>query len=164
MAAEEVARRRGADFYRTPIGEINVVTRMKEVGSPIGGEGNGGVILPALHYGRDSLVGMALVLQAVAEAGTPVSIMMKSFPRYAIVKRKVTLEADVDSVGLRTLLEKEFEGAKFNLDDGVRIDLEGGWLHVRKSGTEPVLRLISEAATREEAERMVSAALKLLRE
>jgi phosphomannomutase len=162
MAAEDVARRHGADFYRTPIGEINVVTRMKEVGSPIGGEGNGGVILPAIHYGRDSLVGMALVLQNLAEAGGTLSSLMKKFPRYAIFKEKVSLETDLDPERLRTMMEGEFAGGRFNLDDGVRVELEGSWLHVRKSGTEPVVRLISEAATREEAERLVSRATRLL--
>jgi phosphomannomutase len=164
MALEDIARRHGVDLHRTPIGEINVVTEMKRVGSPIGGEGNGGVILPALHYGRDSLVGMALVLQALAGSGGPLSNMMKKYPRYAILKKKVDQESDLDSEGLYRLLKKEFTGAEFNLDDGVRIQLEGAWLHVRRSGTEPVLRLISEAGTREEAERLVSSALKLIHE
>jgi phosphomannomutase len=161
MAVEEVARRHHIDFYRTPVGEINVVTRMKEVGAPIGGEGNGGVILPALHYGRDSLVGMALVLQALAEAACPLSRLMKNYPGYVILKRKLDLEADLDSDRLRTELEKEFAGARLNLDDGVRVELDGAWLHVRRSGTEPILRLISEAATPAEAERLISKALKL---
>ena len=162
MATEEVARMHGADFYRTPIGEINVVTKMKEVGSPIGGEGNGGVILPAIHYGRDSLVGMALVLQHLAETGGTLSRLMKKFPKYDIFKKKISLETDLDSDRLRTIMKDEFAGGRFNLDDGVRVELEGSWLHVRKSGTEPVVRLIGEAATREEAERLVSRAVRLL--
>jgi len=162
MAAEKVARMHGADFYRTPIGEINVVTKMKEVRSPIGGEGNGGVILPAIHYGRDSLVGMALVLQSLAETGGTLSSLMKKFPRYDIFKEKISLETDLDVDRLRTIMKDEFAGGRFNLDDGVRVELEDSWLHVRKSGTEPVVRLISEAATREEAERLVSRAARLL--
>jgi phosphomannomutase len=162
MAAEDVARKHGVDFYRTPIGEINVVTKMKEVASPIGGEGNGGVILPALHYGRDSLVAMALVLQSLAETSGPFSSLMKKFARYDILKRKIHLKTDLDSARLRSMMEREFAGARFNFDDGVRVELGGVWLHVRKSGTEPVVRLISEAPTREEAERLVSRAAGLL--
>jgi phosphomannomutase len=162
MAVDEVARRHGVDLHRTPIGEINVVTKMKEVGSSVGGEGNGGVILPALHYGRDSLVGMALALQSLAEAGVPLSRLMKKFPRYAIFKEKLRLESEPDTDSLRTMMEGEFAGGRFNLDDGVRVELKGSWLHVRRSGTEPVVRLISEAPTREEAERLVSRAARLL--
>jgi phosphomannomutase len=162
MATEEVARRHGADFYRTPIGEISVVTKMKEVGSPIGGEGNGGIILPAVHYGRDSLVGMALVLQSLAEAGGTLSSLMKKFPQYDMFKEKIHLETDLDPDRLRAAMEGEFAGGRFNLDDGVRVEMEGSWLHVRKSGTEPVVRLISEAATMEEAKGLVSRATRLL--
>ena len=162
MAVEEVARRHGADFYRTPIGEINVVTRMKEVKSPIGGEGNGGVILPAVHYGRDSLVGMALVLQSLSEAGGTLSSLMNKFSRYDMIKEKIRLEAHLDLDRLKAAMEDEFAGGRFNLDDGIRVEVEGGWLHVRKSGTEPVVRLISEAATTDEAERLVSRATRLL--
>lgn len=161
MAMEDVARKHHADFHRAPIGEINVVTRMKEVSSPIGGEGNGGVILPALHYGRDSLVGICLVLQALARSGGPVSTLVKKFPRYAIIKKKVALEGDLDSDRLRAMLKSEFPDAVMNLEDGVRVEMEGAWLHVRRSGTEPVLRVIGEAATGAEAENLVSRALKL---
>ncbi len=161
-AVEDVARSRGVAFYRTPIGEINVVNRMKEVSSPIGGEGNGGVILPALHYGRDAMVGMALVLTILARSGRPVSGLLEKFPKYAIFKRKVSLEEDLDMDSLRPVLEEEFRGGAFNYDDGIRVDLDEGWLHVRKSGTEPVIRLISETRSLEESKGLVERTLALL--
>jgi len=154
-AVGDVARSHGVDFHRTPIGEINVVNRMKDVESPIGGEGNGGVILPALHYGRDAMVGMALVLQALARNGRPVSGLLAKYPKYAIFKKKVSLEEDLDVDGLKSILKEEFPGGAFNYDDGIRVDLDQGWLHVRKSGTEPVIRLISETRSLEEAQDLV---------
>jgi phosphomannomutase len=162
MAVEEVARRHGVGFFRTPIGEINVVEKMKEVDSTIGGEGNGGVILPALHFGRDALVGMALVLESLAQDGTTLSELVNRFPRYDIIKQKVRLVDRLDFESLRASLEGEFAGAEFNLDDGIRIDLGDMWLHVRKSGTEPVVRLISEAGGREKAQNLIARALSLL--
>jgi len=161
-AVEDVARSHGVEFHRTPIGEINVVNRMKEVESPIGGEGNGGVILPALHYGRDAMVGMALVLQALARNGRPVSGLLAKFPKYAIFKKKVSLEEDLDIDGLKPILKEEFPGGVFNYDDGIRVDLDQGWLHVRKSGTEPVIRLISETSSLEEAQGLVQRVLERL--
>jgi phosphomannomutase len=159
MAVADVARKHGVEFQMSPIGEINVVERMRAVGSIIGGEGNGGVILPAVHYGRDSLVGMALVLEAMAEHDGPVSAMMENFPRYCMFKEKVRLGRETDYGLLKGRLEKEFPKAGINLDDGVRLDLEGSWVHVRKSGTEPVLRIIAEAGSREEARGLVDRAL-----
>jgi phosphomannomutase len=161
-AVSDVAESHGVDFHRTPIGEINVVNRMKEVGSPIGGEGNGGVILPALHYGRDAMVGMALVLQALASRGRPLSGLLAKYPKYAIFKKKVSLGAGHDMDGLRSMIEKEFPGGAFNYDDGIRVDLDQGWIHVRKSGTEPVIRLISETRSLEEAEGLVRKVLERL--
>ncbi len=161
-AVGDIARSHGVEFHRTPIGEINVVNRMKDVESPIGGEGNGGVILPALHYGRDAMVGMALVLQALARNGRPVSGLLAKYPKYAIFKKKVSLEEDLDIDGLKSILKEEFPGGAFNYEDGIRVDLSQGWLHVRKSGTEPVIRLISEARSLEEAQAMVHRVLERL--
>ena len=158
-AVGDVAESHGVEFHRTPIGEINVVNRMKEVKSPIGGEGNGGVILPALHYGRDAMVGMALVLQALARTGRSVSRLLAKYPEYAIFKKKVSLEEDLDVDGLKSVLKEEFPGGSFNYDDGIRVDLDQGWIHVRKSGTEPVIRLISETRSLEEAQDLVQRVL-----
>jgi phosphomannomutase len=154
-AVDDVAARHGAEVVRAPIGEINVVERMKKVGSPIGGEGNGGVILPALHYGRDSLVGIALVLQLLAQRKENLSQVMTLFPQYVIVKTKAPLEDIADIGSLRPHLESEFRGATVNDDDGLRFDLGDTWVHVRKSGTEPVVRIIAEAADGERARALV---------
>jgi phosphomannomutase len=163
MAMEDVTRRHGTELVRAPIGEINVVEKMKAVSSVIGGEGNGGVILPALHYGRDALVGMSLVLEALLESGTTLSAMMKDYPRYDIVKYKIAIEEVVQLEALVAALEREFAGASFNFDDGLRIDLGRSWLHVRRSGTEPVIRLISEAADRRGSQGLIDRALEVIK-
>lgn len=154
-AVGDVAERHGAQLLRAPIGEINVVGKMKEVGSPIGGEGNGGIILPALHYGRDALVGIALILQLLAERKEKLSQVMTLLPRYVIVKTKAPLDDIADVGSLRSRLEAELEGATVNDDDGLRFDLSGGWVHIRKSGTEPVVRIIAEAGDEAAAQALI---------
>ncbi len=155
-AADDVARRHGAGLVRSAIGEINVVEKMKEVGAAVGGEGNGGVIYGALHYGRDSLVGIALVLTLLAERRQNLSEVMTLFPRYVIVKDKAPLEEVTDVGSLRTRLGAEFEGALVNDEDGLRFDLDDGWVHIRKSGTEPVVRIIAEARDAEGARALIA--------
>lgn len=154
-AVADIAARHGARVLRTPIGEINVVEKMKEVGSPIGGEGNGGIIFPALHYGRDSLVGIALILQLLAGREEKLSEVMTLYPHYVIVKTKAPLDDIADISSLKPRLEHEFEGATVNEVDGLRFDLDHGWVHLRKSGTEPVLRIIAEAGSEEDAQALV---------
>ena len=162
-AVEDVAARHGAEVLRAPIGEINVVERMKEAGSPIGGEGNGGIILPALHYGRDSMVGIALVLGLLAGRKEKLSRLMTLFPRYVIVKSKAPLEDIADIGSMRPRLESEFEGASVNDEDGLRFDLGEGWVHIRESGTEPVVRIIAEGRSEEEAEALVERCARAMR-
>ncbi len=162
-AADDVARRHGAGLVRAPIGEINVVEKMKEAGSPIGGEGNGGIILPALHYGRDSMVGIALVLQLLAERKEKLSQVMTLFPQYVIVKIKAPLHDIADIGSLRPRLQSEFKGATVNDDDGLRFDLSEGWVHIRKSGTEPVMRIIAEARDEEGAEALIRRCTRAIR-
>ena len=154
-AVDDVAGRHGAKVIRAPIGEINVVEKMKEAESPIGGEGNGGIILPALHYGRDSMVGIALVLQLLAERKEKLSQVMTLFPQYVIVKTKAPLKDIADIGSLRPRLETEFDGATVNDDDGLRFDLGDGWVHIRKSGTEPVVRIIAEGGDEEGAQALI---------
>ncbi|HVP57568.1 MAG TPA: phosphoglucosamine mutase [bacterium] len=162
MVVEDVAKRHGVPCYRSPIGEINVVSKMKQVGSPIGGEGNGGVILPEIHYGRDALVGTALVLQAVAASGTRLSQMMVKYPKYVIVKEKVSSGSEPGSQEFADRVRGLFPGSQLNLDDGLRVDLGGRWLHIRRSGTEPVIRLIAEAAGIDEARALIAKGRSLL--
>jgi phosphomannomutase len=152
-AVDEVARIYNAKVYRSPVGEINVVKKMKEVKAIIGGEGSGGVILPDVHYGRDSLVGIALILQNLVEFGGKISEFKKTLPSFEIFKTKF----EISNLNPDELLEKAkqiFKNADINTDDGVRIDLEDGWLHIRKSNTEPILRIIAEARTKEKARQL----------
>lgn len=151
-AVEDVAKRRGVECWRTPVGEANVVKKMKEVGAAIGGEGSGGVIYPGLHYGRDALVGSAFALQRLVEFGGTLSEYKASLPQYRIAKRTFPIgDADPDAA-LAKIAEK-FAGERLRLEDGVRVDFEESWVHFRKSNTEPILRLVAEARTDEEAER-----------
>ena len=154
---DDIAERFGATVYRTPVGEINVAKKMKQVGAIIGGEGSGGVIFPDIHTGRDSLVAVALALSNLATSGTTMLEKKHSLPQYAIVKSKIDL---VDSEQVRLVLaevsSKMSSSAKsINEEDGIRFDFENSWLHVRPSNTEPIIRLIAEAPTLEEAEDIV---------
>lgn len=143
---EDIAREYGCQVERTPVGEIHVGHRLVEVGGVIGGEGNGGVIVPDLHLGRDALLAIALVLQLLAEREASVTEVVDELPRYAMAKHKVTVEREkmdwiIDELG------REFEGRRVNRLDGLRIDEEDHWLHIRKSNTEPIIRVIVEART-----------------
>ena len=152
-AVDEVAKVYSAKVFRSPVGEINVVKKMKETKAIIGGEGSGGVILPDVHYGRDSLVGIALILQNLVEFGGKISEFRKTLPSFEIFKTKF----EISNLNPDEILEKAkqiFENANINTDDGVRIDLEDGWIHIRKSNTEPILRIISEARTKEKAKEL----------
>lgn len=156
-AVEDIAASYGAAVYRTPVGEINVVKKMRAIGAVIGGEGSGGVILPAVHAGRDAVVGIALILQLVAEFGGPVSALKASLPSYHIAKGKVELTNSLPDAALRRVVEAYRNKASINTEDGVRIDFADAWVHLRKSNTEPIVRVIAEARTMEKAQEMVSA-------
>jgi phosphomannomutase len=154
-AAEDIARKHGAHLLRTPVGEINVARAMKSAGALIGGEGSGGVILPAVHLGRDAMVGTGLIFQALAEAGTTLSQLKATLPQYAIAKGKITLTSGSPDRALATLRERHAATGRMNTDDGVRIDCDDYWVHFRKSNTEPIVRVIAEARTMEQARRVV---------
>jgi phosphomannomutase len=149
-AVDDVARKYGAGVVRTPVGEINVVKRMLEISAPIGGEGSGGVILTAIHAGRDSLVGIALALNRLAALQVTASEYRASLPAYVIHKAKYPLGV-VTASQLLSRVAQEFAGERINRDDGVRIDFAEGWVHLRTSNTEPILRLIAEGPSREVA-------------
>jgi phosphomannomutase len=162
-AVEDVAARYGARVERTPVGEINVARAMKENGAVIGGEGSGGVILPALHYGRDSLAGIIITLQNLLEHGGTLSTLRRDLPGYEIVKKKGELP---EGVGAKELLERiarqESAGARVTVTDGVKLDYESSWVHLRASNTEPIVRVIAEAKSREEAENLADRFLRML--
>jgi len=152
-AIDDVAARHGESVYRSAVGEINVVERMRDVEAILGGEGNGGVILPDLHYGRDALVGTALVLQHLAETGASLSALHDDLPHYAMVKDKRDLpEVEVDAV-LREMAERYAE-EDLSTIDGLKINFSDRWVHMRPSNTEPILRVYAEAPSEEEAQNL----------
>lgn len=151
-AVDDVANEYGCKVFRAPVGEANVVKKMKEVNAVIGGEGSGGVIVPNVNFGRDALVGTVLTLQHLAKVKVKMSTLKKKLPQYFIVKKKIEIgSANPDEI-LKKMVEK-YKSAKINLEDGLRIDLEDHWVHLRKSNTEPIIRCIVEAKSKEEAEK-----------
>ncbi|MGH7679320.1 MAG: phosphoglucosamine mutase, partial [Gemmatimonadaceae bacterium] len=154
---EDAVTRAGSKLTLAPVGEINVAVRMRELKAVVGGEGNGGVILPELHLGRDAPVGIALVLQLLVEAGKPVSAIAAELPRYAIVKDKLDRpRSSLESV--YSALQQAFPDAEVDTQDGLRLAWNDRWLHVRPSGTEPIVRVIAEAPSLQEARELVKRA------
>ena len=129
-----------------------MVKKMKEINAVIGGEGNGGVIYPALHYGRDALAGIALFLTFLAKTGFTVSGLRKKYPAYFMSKNKIELSADIDPEKIFAKLEAKYRGERIDTRDGLKIDFADGWLHLRKSNTEPIIRIYAEATSPELAE------------
>lgn len=151
-ALRDVTASHGCTYTAAAVGEVNVVTKMKETGAVIGGEGNGGVIYPASHYGRDALVGVALFLTLLAKSGKKVTELKKTYPAYSISKNKIELTPDIDVYALLVAVKEKFAGEQITDIDGVKIDFEDSWVHLRKSNTEPIIRIYSEAATTEKAD------------
>ncbi len=152
-AVDDVAEAYGQKVFRSPVGEANVVIKMKEVNAIIGGEGSGGVIYPELHYGRDALVGIAITLQHLLEFGGTLSELKKSLPSYFIAKKKIALEKVQPDEIINMLIQK-FKEEKINTDDGLRIDFPDHWVHFRKSNTEPIIRIITEAKGKKTSEEL----------
>jgi len=146
-AVDDIARAYGARVIRTPVGEINVAKRMKSVGAAIGGEGSGGVILPDVHLGRDAIVGIGLILQLLAESGTTLSGLKAGMPQYSIAKGKMDLGAMAPDIVLSRVRDAHARDGRINTDDGLKIDFDDEWVHLRKSNTEPIVRIIAESAT-----------------
>lgn len=153
-ALRDVTRAHGCQYTAAAVGEVNVVTKMKETGAVIGGEGNGGVIYPEAHYGRDALVGVALFLSLLAHKGKKVSELKAEYPPYEISKNKIELKPGMDVDAILATVKKQFEGEEITDIDGVKIDFEDGWVHLRKSNTEPIIRIYSEAKDAAEADRL----------
>src|SRR5262249_41125622 len=143
-AMDDICGKHGVPLHRTAVGEVNVVERMLRVGAVVGGEGNGGVILPALHPGRDAVGGMALILHSVADSGATLSQRHASLPAYHMVKRSQPLARPVTDTELAELARAEF-GGPLDTQDGVKVTLADGWVHVRRSNTEPIVRAIAES-------------------
>ncbi|MEG2849754.1 MAG: phosphoglucosamine mutase, partial [Bacteroidales bacterium] len=155
-ALRDVTESKGEKYYSAAVGEVNVTTKMKEVGAVIGGEGNGGVIFPELHYGRDAYIGIALFLSNLATKGVTASQLRASYPPYFISKNKIELsdKALIDKI-LLTIKEK-YSNERVTDIDGVKIDFDAKktWVHLRKSNTEPIIRIYSEAATEQAADKL----------
>ncbi len=163
-ALRDVTEGHGQTYYPAAVGEVNVVNAMKAYDCVIGGEGNGGIIYPELHYGRDALVGIALFLTQLAESGMECSVLRKCYPDYFISKNKITLPEGADADQLLAAFEKAHAGDDINTVDGVKVDMPEGWVHLRKSNTEPIIRLYAEAGSREEAERIAGEAMQTINE
>ncbi|MBR4268460.1 MAG: phosphoglucosamine mutase [Prevotella sp.] len=156
-ALRDVTEKHGGTYSAAAVGEVNVTTKMREVGAVIGGEGNGGVIYPESHYGRDALVGIALFLSSLAQKGCKVSELRKTFPEYFIAKNRIDLTADTDVDAILAKVKEMYNAqsdAQVNDIDGVKIDFANKWVHLRKSNTEPIIRVYSEAHTMDEADEL----------
>jgi len=153
-ALSDVTLKYGKTYYASAVGEVNVVNKMKEVDAVIGGEGNGGVIYPGLHYGRDALVGIAFVLNLLADKDISLSALRKTYKDYEIRKHKIQLSEGMDLKSIFDSLQDKYAKEQLNLEDGLKIDMENGWVHLRKSNTEPILRVYSESTSAEQADQL----------
>ncbi len=150
-ALKDITEKYGKEYFASAVGEVNVVAEMKRVGAVIGGEGNGGVIYPALHYGRDAIAGIALFLTSLALKGVKISGLRTGYPEYYICKNKLELASEVDFDEIIDVLKCEYSRERLTETDGLRIDFTDGWIHLRKSNTEPIVRIYSEGDDKESA-------------
>ncbi|RXJ45608.1 phosphoglucosamine mutase [Gelidibacter gilvus] len=151
-ALRDVTEKHGGSYEASAVGEVNVVELMKKNNAIIGGEGNGGIIYPELHYGRDALVGVALFLSLLAEKEMTTSALRATYPNYYMGKKKIDLAAGMDVDGILKTMEERYQNEKLTTIDGVKIDFEKSWVHLRKSNTEPIIRIYTEALSQEEAD------------
>ena len=145
-ALKDITLKHGGQYYPSAVGEVNVVTRMKEVNAVIGGEGNGGIILPALHYGRDALVGIALFLTHLAKAQKSIKQLRRTYPDYFISKNKLELEPGVDVKEVFEKIKTKYKSHPVNTEDGLKIEFDNDWVHLRTSNTEPIIRIYAESS------------------
>ena len=153
-ALRDVTEKLGGEYFASAVGEVNVVEMMKEKNAIIGGEGNGGIIYPELHYGRDALVGIALFLTYLAKKDMKVSELRKSYPNYVISKNKIQLSPDIDVDKILSEIKDIYKNQKLNTIDGVKIEFNDEWVHLRKSNTEPIIRIYSESSTAKRANKL----------
>lgn len=151
-ALKDITLKNECEYYASAVGEVNVVSMMKEKEAIFGGEGNGGVILPELHYGRDALVGIALFLSQLAQFGKSISVLRSKYPNYHLSKNKIQLESEIDIDNIFKLIIKKYKKYPVNTIDGVKIEFDENWVHLRKSNTEPVIRIYSESSSENTAE------------
>jgi phosphomannomutase len=143
-ALRDVTEASGGQYNAAAVGEVNVVNKMKETNAIIGGEGNGGVIYPESHYGRDALVGIALFLTHLAKSGKSISVLRSTYPNYFISKNKITLTPEMDIDSLLRKVEEKYKNQPYSTIDGLKIEFDKQWVHLRRSNTEPIIRIYSE--------------------
>ena len=154
MALRDVTLKHGGSYHPAAVGEVNVVRRMKEVDAVIGGEGNGGIIVPDLHYGRDALIGIALLLSHLAVSGKTLGALRAGYPQYHIDKNKIELDPSIRLSEVFSRIRDIYAARPMNTEDGLRIEFEGEWVHLRASNTEPIIRVIAESGSPEAAKRL----------
>ena len=154
-ALRDVTEKYGQSYFASAVGEVNVVNKMKECNAVIGGEGNGGVIYPESHYGRDAIVGIGLFLSLLVEKRMKVSELLSTYPKYYMVKEKINLSKEINVDNILKNLASKYSDENINEIDGLKIDFKESWVHLRKSNTEPIIRIYSEAMTENEANRLV---------
>lgn len=162
-ALKDLTVNHGGQYFAAAVGEVNVVEKMKECSAIIGGEGNGGVIYPACHYGRDALVGIALFLSSLAKKGIKVSELRQSYPAYFMSKQRIDLEAGTNPDKILEKMKEVFSGEEINTIDGVKIDFPDKWVHLRKSNTEPIIRIYTEAHSQNEADELANEMVKKIK-
>lgn len=158
----DIAARYGQEYQASAVGEVNVVAKMKQIGAVIGGEGNGGIIDPQLHYGRDSLIGLALVLSHLATSGKTINELRDGYPHYEMIKDKKDVAKTYDLQAAFQRVRAAHPNAKFNDIDGLKLDFSNGWVHLRSSNTEPIVRVYAEASTQEQAKELAAGVKALL--
>ena len=162
-ALRDISRQYKQNYYASAVGEVNVVKKMKETGSVIGGEGNGGVIYPALHYGRDALVGIALVLSHLAEENIKLSELKQRFPAYYMAKEKILLKPEDNPNLILQKFKEKYQNYPVNTEDGVKIDFNDSWIHLRQSNTEPIIRIYTEAQSPRKASELAAKTIEELK-
>ncbi|MBN1388343.1 MAG: phosphoglucosamine mutase [Bacteroidales bacterium] len=162
-ALRDITEKYGGKWYASAVGEVNVVAKMKEVNAVIGGEGNGGVIYPPLHYGRDALAGIALFLSHLANRGGTCSQLRSTYPDYVISKNRISLTPDLDADKILNIINEQFHHDVVSKEDGLLLENEQGWINIRKSNTEPILRIYSEGKTKEDADSLAEKIIKIVK-
>ncbi len=156
MSLQIITNKYGCEYYSSKVGEVNVVEKMKEVNAVIGGEGNGGIIYPESHYGRDAIVGIGLFLSLFCERNLSASNLLNTFPKYYMVKEKINLSKSTNIDKIFNQIAEKYKNEKINLVDGIRIDFSESWVQLRKSNTEPIIRIYSEAKSEERSNNLIS--------
>ncbi len=163
-ALRDITHKHKGEYHPSAVGEVNVVQKMKEVKAVIGGEGNGGIIVPDLHYGRDALIGIALFLTYLARSQKSVKQLRNTYPDYFMSKNKVTLDQHVDVKKLFDKIKKKYKSQPINTEDGLRIEFENDWVHLRTSNTEPIIRIYAESQFETTADNIASRLISDIRE